>query len=72
MNAYNSGDYGRAVEQLSKASSSAEKEKAADAAYKLGLMYETGDGVAADKQQAIEWYQKAAKLGSKEAKRKLM
>lgn len=72
MNAYNSGDYGRAVEQLSKASASAEKKKAADAAYKLGLMYETGDGVAADKQQAIEWYQKAAKLGSKEAKRKLM
>lgn len=72
MNAYNSGDYGRAVEQLGKAAASAEKKKAADAAFKLGLMYETGDGVAADKQQAIEWYQKAAKLGSKEAKRKLM
>lgn len=72
MNAYNSGDYGRAVDQLSKAAASSEKKKAADAAYKLGLMYETGDGVAADKKQAIEWYQKAAKLGSKEAKRKLM
>ena len=35
-------------------------------------MYETGDGVAVDKKQAIEWYEKAAKLGSKEAKRKLM
>ena len=72
MNAYNNGDYGRAVEQLGKAAAASDKKKAADAAYKLGLMYETGDGVAADKQQAIEWYQKAAKLGSKDAKRKLM
>lgn len=72
MNAYRSGDYDKAVEQLNKAAQSAEKKKAADAAYKLGLMYETGDGVPADKQQAIEYYQKAAKLGSKEAKRKLM
>lgn len=72
MNAYRSGDYDKAVEQLNKAAQSAEKKKAADAAYKLGLMYETGDGVPADKQQAIEYYRKAAKLGSKEAKRKLM
>lgn len=72
MSAYQNGDYDKAVEQLSKAAASAEKKKAAEAAYKLGLMYETGDGVAVDKKQAIEWYEKAAKLGSKEAKRKLM
>lgn len=72
MNAYNSGDYDRAVDQLGKAAAASDKKKAAEAAFKLGLMYETGDGVAQNKQQAIEWYQKAAKLGSKEAKRKLM
>ena len=72
MKAYNNGDYDGAVKNLTKASNLSDKQKAGEAAFKLGLMYETGDGVAADKQKAIEWYEKAAKLGNKSAKRKLM
>ena len=72
MKAYNNGDYDAAVKNLTKASNLSDKQKAGEAAFKLGLMYETGDGVAADKQKAIEWYEKAAKLGNKGAKRKLM
>lgn len=72
MKAYNNGDYDNAVKNLTKASNLSDKQKAGEAAFKLGTMYENGEGVDANKQKAIEWYEKAAKLGNKNAKRKLM
>ena len=72
MKAYNNGDYDAAVKNLTKASNLSDKQKAGEAAFKLGTMYENGEGVEANKQKAIEWYEKAAKLGNKGAKRKLM
>jgi len=31
--------------------------------YNLGVMYETGDGIAKDSTQAAQWYRKAAEQG---------
>ena len=42
-----------------------------DAMYYLGLMYEYGHGMEKSRVRAIEWFQKAANLGSKEAQNKL-
>jgi len=41
------------------------------AQFKLGTMYETGQGVAEDEKQAIEWYQKSAAKGHQPAKNRL-
>jgi TPR repeat protein len=49
-------DYVKAVELFRKAADQDD----ADAQYNLGWAYETGLGVAKDRQQAIEWYSKAA------------
>jgi TPR repeat protein len=49
-------DYVKAVELFRKAADLDD----ADAQYNLGWAYETGLGVAKDRQQAIEWYSKAA------------
>ena len=35
----------------------------AAAQYKLGLMYDNGEGVAADSTEAVKWYRKAAEQG---------
>ena len=72
MKAYDNGDYDKAVTNLTKAANLSDKQKAGEAAFKLGTMYENGEGVEANKKKAIEWYEKAAKLGNKNAKRKLM
>lgn len=42
-----------------------------EAMYELGYMYEQGEWVAIDLQQAREWYEKAAARGSRAAKTKL-
>lgn len=68
LEALSSGNYSKAVEQLTAAANSGN----GDAAFKLGEMYETGNGVTQDKNTAISWYQKAKSLGNKAAKRKLM
>jgi len=34
-------------------------------------MHETGKGISKDKQQAIQWYRKAAEQGNDDAKKKL-
>ena len=39
----------------------------ADAQYALGCAYEKGEGITADKTQAIAWYRKAAGQGKIEA-----
>ena len=39
--------------------------------YDLGVMYENGDGVVKNQQQAAEWYRKAAVLGEPHAKQSL-
>ena len=49
-------DYGKAIDFFRKASDGGD----ADAQYNLGWAYEQGLGVPADRQQAIEWYSKAA------------
>ena len=38
-----------------------------DAMLKLGLMYETGKGISADYKKALEFYDRARRLGSQEA-----
>lgn len=49
-------DYGKAIGYFRKAAEGGD----ADALYDLGWAYEQGLGVPADRQQAIEWYSKAA------------
>jgi len=39
----------------------------AKACYNLGLMYQDGDGVAKNLEEAVKWYTKSANLGYKEA-----
>lgn len=54
--AYLSGDYAAALNEY----------KASDdprAQYKVGTMYDKGEGVAEDKKQAVKWYLKAAEKG---------
>ncbi len=41
------------------------------AQYNLGLMYDSGDGVAEDDEQAMKWYQKAAEQGLADAQNNL-
>lgn len=41
------------------------------AQFKLGTMYESGQGVAKDEKQAIEWYQKSAAKGHQPAQNRL-
>jgi uncharacterized protein len=43
------------------------EQRNAKACYNLGLMYEDGDGVAKNMDEAIQWYTKSADLGYKEA-----
>ena len=42
-----------------------------EAMYRIGMMYENGDGVERDTNTAMVWYQKAAGLGSPEAMRRI-
>ncbi len=43
----------------------------AQAQCNLGYMYESGDGVIKDKEEAIKWYKKSAEQGNKDAKKAL-
>jgi hypothetical protein len=43
----------------------------AKAQYNLGLMYASGEGVAADQQQALKWFRQAAEQGLAEAQYRL-
>jgi TPR repeat protein len=40
--------------------------------YDLGAMYENGEGVPKDRQQAVDWYRKAAALGEQHAQQALI
>jgi len=39
--------------------------------YDPGAMYENGEGVVKDRQQAVDWYRKAADLGEQHAQEAL-
>jgi TPR repeat protein len=56
-------DYGKAIGFFHKAAAQDD----ADAQYDLGWAYKNGLGVAKDRQQAIEWYSKAAGKGHSNA-----
>lgn len=43
-----------------------------NAQYKLGIMYEKGQGVDQDMTKAVEWYTKAAKNGHIDAQENLL
>jgi TPR repeat protein len=58
-----SQDYDKAIDYFRKSAEAGN----ADAQYNLGWAYEAGLGVASDRQQAIEWYSKAARKGQKSA-----
>lgn len=60
---YEEQNYGAAVKQLEKAADKGDT----NALVKLGLMYETGRGVPKDNSKAIEFYDRARKLGNEEA-----
>mgnify|MGYP002624662644 CR=1 FL=1 len=68
MTYYNNGDYSNAMTYFQKAADG----RNGDAAFMLGEMYAKGQGVAVSTSKATEWYKTAARLGNKEAKRKLM
>jgi hypothetical protein len=42
----------------------------ADACHSLGLMYESGDGVAKDTQEAFRWFQLASNQGMNKRRRR--
>jgi len=59
MDLYRIGDYPKAFEQFMAAYRESTDE---DAAYMIARMYERGEGVAADRAKANEWYRQAARL----------
>jgi len=61
---YEEQNYGMALKQFEKAADQGNT----DALLKLGLMYETGSGVTQDQGKALEFYGRAIKLGSEDAK----
>jgi TPR repeat protein len=40
--------------------------------YSLATIYRKGDGAAEDQTEAVQWYQKAARLGHPQAKQELV
>lgn len=59
MDAYRTGDYATAMKTFREAYETMKDE---DAAYMIGLMYEKGQGVPADRKTADEWYRRSAQL----------
>jgi len=60
-----------AAQQAAASFEQAAKQGNADAQYQLGLMYETGQGVAQDYRRAAQWYEKAALQGHAQAQYQL-
>lgn len=60
---YAEQNYGAAMKLFEKAADKGNE----DAMLKLGLMYETGKGITADYKKALEFYDRARRLGSQEA-----
>ena len=67
LNAYTNEDYSRAFFLYRPLAENGD----ASAQYKLGLMYENGQGTKRDMEKAREWYEKAAANGDEEAKEAL-
>ena len=63
---YEEQNYGAAMKLFEKAADKGNE----DAMLKLGLMYETGKGITADYKKALEFYDRARRLGSEDAKNK--
>lgn len=68
MNLYNKKDYASAVKSFKKACDS----RNMTGCYNLGYMYEAGEGVIKNLETALVYYKKAAKLGDKDAKQKVV
>jgi TPR repeat protein len=64
LSAYQHHDYGNALRLL-------KEDKSADSAYLLGIMYFKGEGVTADKAEAIRWLRRAGDLGHVRAQNNL-
>jgi TPR repeat protein len=62
---------GKAAGDYIKATQKAAAQGNAEAQYNLGTFYQTGQGVAQDYGQAMQWYQKAAAQGHAEALREI-
>lgn len=65
--AYESGNYAAAFAEWKPLA----EQGVVNAQYNLGLMYENGEGVTADRNASIKWYTLAAKQGSAKAQYKL-
>ncbi|MDO5151514.1 MAG: hypothetical protein Q4D76_19350, partial [Oscillospiraceae bacterium] len=61
--AYNRGDYVKTMDTLIELADGGN----ANAMFSLGSMYEHGDGIHPDLQQAVNYYQKAIQLGNQDA-----
>jgi len=59
MDAYRIGEYAKAFDEFQAAYTESQDE---DAAYMIAVMYEKGEGVAADRAKADEWYRRSAQL----------
>ena len=60
LNAYNSGDFTTALEVWKIVAERGD----ADAQFGLGYMYDNGEGVLQDYEEAAKWYRKAAEQGN--------
>lgn len=67
VEAYESGDYQTAYEQLSYLATN----DVPEAQYNLAFMFYGGEGVTQDDRQALFWFEQAAKLGHSHAQDKL-
>jgi len=66
--AYDRGDYVKAYKEFKPLA----EEGNAEAQYFVGFMYDTGEGVAKDKDEAAKWYRKAAEQGHLEAQLRML
>ena len=57
--------------KITKALEQEEKQGDADSQYKLGLLYENGEGVTHDYREAVYWYTKSAEQGHTSAQNNL-
>ncbi|MFZ5523644.1 MAG: sel1 repeat family protein [Pseudomonadota bacterium] len=67
IDAYAKGDFAVALKKLQPIA----EQGNADAQFRLGLMYDLGNGVAQDDKQAVAWWSKAAEQGQAEAQEHL-
>ena len=67
MEAYNNGDFATALKEWKPLAEGGDT----DAQYNLGIMYDEGQGVPQDYQEAVKWMTLAANQGKAEAQKNL-